>query len=86
MGRQAQLKRARREQAEYVASLTTCEGTWLEIWIPPLGIERERAEDSGSRDYEMLYNAVVERDGDRDGFGDVTQDNCPKNPAKQEGC
>lgn len=30
MGRQAQLKRARREQAEYVASLTTCEGTWLE--------------------------------------------------------
>jgi hypothetical protein len=30
MGRQAQLKRARREQAEYAASLTTCEGTWIE--------------------------------------------------------
>jgi hypothetical protein len=30
MGRQAQLKRARREQAEYVAALTTCEGTWIE--------------------------------------------------------
>ncbi len=30
MGRQAQLKRARREAAEYAASLTTCEGTWLE--------------------------------------------------------
>jgi hypothetical protein len=30
MGRQAQLKRARREQAEYAASLTTSEGTWLE--------------------------------------------------------
>lgn len=30
MGRQAQAKRARREQAEYAAALTTCEGTWLE--------------------------------------------------------
>lgn len=30
MGRQAQLKRARREQAEYAASLTTSENTWLE--------------------------------------------------------
>jgi TIR domain len=61
-------------------------GTWLEIWIPPLGPERERALDSGSRDYEMLYNAVIERDRDGDGFGDVTQDNCPKDPDKQEGC
>lgn len=30
MGRQAQAKRERREQAEYAAALTTCEGTWLE--------------------------------------------------------
>lgn len=30
MGRQAQAKRLRREQAEYAAALTTCEGTWLE--------------------------------------------------------
>ena len=62
------------------------DGTWLEIWIPPLGPERVRADDSGSRDYELLYNAVVERDRDRDGFGDVTQDKCPKDPDKQEGC
>jgi hypothetical protein len=62
------------------------EGTWLEIWIPPLGPERRRADDSGSRDYELLYNAFIERDRDRDGFGDVTQDNCPKDPDKQKGC
>jgi hypothetical protein len=62
------------------------EGTWLEIWIPPLGLERQRAEDSGSRDYELLYNAVIERDADRDGFGDVTQDKCPGDPDRQEGC
>jgi hypothetical protein len=62
------------------------EGTWLEIWIPPLGLERQRAEDSGSRDYELLYNAFIERDRDRDGFGDVTQDKCPRDPDRQEGC
>jgi TIR domain len=62
------------------------EGTWLEIWIPPLGLERQRAEDSGSRDYELLYNAFIERDTDRDGFGDVTQDKCPRDPDRQEGC
>jgi len=62
------------------------EGTWLEIWIPPLGLERQRAEDSGSRDYELLYNAVIERDTDGDGFGDVTQDTCPSDPDRQEGC
>jgi len=62
------------------------EGTWLEIWIPPLGLERQRAEDSGSRDYELLYNAVIERDKDCDGFGDVTQDKSPMDRDRQEGC
>lgn len=42
MGRQAQAKRARREQAEYAAALTTCEGTWLEK--RPDVVEQQRIE------------------------------------------
>jgi hypothetical protein len=30
--------------------------------------------------------AVVEPDGDHDGYGDNTQDKCPSDPAKQAGC
>lgn len=62
------------------------DGTWLEEWIPPLGPERRRSEDSSTHDYELLYNAFIERDRDGDGFGDVTQDNCPGDPGRQAGC
>jgi TIR domain len=62
------------------------DGTWLELWIPPLGPERQRAEDSSEQDYELLYNASIERDRDDDGFGDATQDQCPEDPDRQEDC
>ena len=62
------------------------EGTWLELWIPPLTTEPQLAEDSGSYDYELLYNASIEPDTDRDGFGDVTQDACPEDPNRQKDC
>jgi hypothetical protein len=62
------------------------QGTWLEEWIPPLGAERRRSNNEGEYEYELLYNASIEHDRDRDGFGDVTQDHCPKDPARQDGC
>jgi hypothetical protein len=36
--------------------------------------------------YELLYNASIERDKDGDGFGDATQDHCPKDPDRRAGC
>jgi hypothetical protein len=40
MGKQSRAKRERREQASFVAGLTTCEGTWLER--PPDAAEQAR--------------------------------------------
>jgi hypothetical protein len=62
------------------------QGTWLEEWIPPLGPEPSRAIDTSTFEYELLYNASVERDRDGDGFGDVTQDECPDDSDRQEDC
>jgi hypothetical protein len=62
------------------------QGTWLEEWIPPLGAERRRSNNDSEYEYELLYNASIERDKDRDGFGDATQDDCPEDPNRQEGC
>jgi TIR domain len=62
-------------------------GTTLDEWIPPLGAERRSSDQSGDAvDYELLYNATIEHDRDGDGFGDVTQDRCPKDPSRHEGC
>ena len=62
------------------------QGTWLEIWIPPLTTVPQLSQQDSAHDYELLYNASVEPDRDHDGFGDVTQDDCPKDPTRQEGC
>jgi hypothetical protein len=62
------------------------DGSWLEEWIPPIGTERVRSDESSTQNYELLYNASIERDRDGDEFGDVTQDDCPKDPGRQEGC
>ena len=62
------------------------DGSWLEEWIPPIGTERVRSDESSTQNYELLYNASIERDRDGDGFGDVTQDDCPQDPGRQEGC
>jgi hypothetical protein len=60
------------------------EGTSLQLWIPPLTTVPQLSEST--YDYELLYNASIEPDTDRDGFGDVTQDNCPEDPARQKDC
>jgi TIR domain len=62
------------------------QGTWLEEWIPPLGAKRVVSDDSSTQSYQVLYNATVERDKDGDGYGDVTQDKCPKDADKQDAC
>jgi TIR domain len=62
------------------------EGTSLERWSPPLGPERRPSDSGGAQTYELLYNAIVERDRDGDGYGDVIQDRCPRDPRRHAGC
>ena len=62
------------------------DGTSLERWSPPLGPERRPSDSGGAQTYELLYNAIVERDRDGDGYGDVTQDRCPRDPRRHAGC
>lgn len=61
-------------------------GASLEEWIPPLGPQTRPATNAEADSYELLYNASIEKDEDRDGFGDVTQDDCPKDPSRHKGC
>ncbi len=44
------------------------------------------APTAGTPGLELLLNADVERDADRDGFGDETQDACPTNAGTQGAC
>jgi hypothetical protein len=44
---------------------------------PPLADLESRVQDRISNGAELLVNADIEPDADRDGFGDETQDNCP---------
>ena len=62
------------------------QGAWLERWAPPLGAERRPSDKGAAHDYELLYNASIERDRDGDGFGDVTEDRCPRDAHRHEGC
>jgi hypothetical protein len=56
-------------------------------FFPQLGATETRAPDqTDSDDFEMLFNAVVEPDADRDGYGDETQDGCPERATWQRQC
>lgn len=67
-------------------------GSELRSWDPRLGDGEARAPgqavncfDGGSgADLELLVNADIEDDADRDGYGDETQDRCPADAQRQE--
>lgn len=55
-------------------------------WSPPLAGGEDRPPRAYHRDTELLLSASVERDRDRDGFGDRTQDRCPFDPRRRGPC
>lgn len=59
MGKKSRVKRDRREQAGYVASLTNCEGTWLEH--PPSPEEMQRVSQAAQmlRQYRLLAMQIA---------------------------
>lgn len=63
------------------------QGADLDAWgpVPAVGAATLA---SGPRDVagEMAYNVAIERDVDRDGFGDESQDLCPTDPATHGVC
>jgi len=55
------------------------------LYVPPLaqgGAPRNTTETSGG---ELLVQAVMEPDSDKDGYGDETQDSCPTDAGTQQG-
>jgi hypothetical protein len=58
----------------------------MEEWIPPIGTKQIDSTEPGEENYQLLYNAAVERDKDVDGYGDVTQDQCAKDKNRHTGC
>jgi hypothetical protein len=59
------------------AYLASVGGSLVPDWIPALADGQTRAPSSVNSDLELLVNADVEPDGDRDGYGDESQDRCP---------
>ena len=60
-------------------------GNFTYLFFPPL-LPREAARSSNSTAGELLVQADIEPDDDGDGFGDETQDGCPRQRTTQAGC
>jgi hypothetical protein len=52
------------------------------LYAPPLVKGDAPRASQGEPTGQLLVQAVIERDADRDGYGDETQDACPANPDK----
>ena len=62
-------------------------GATLLGFVPRLADGGEGPYTSGPiTNSELLFNADLEPDSDKDGFGDESQDHCPSNPAIQGAC
>jgi hypothetical protein len=61
-------------------------GASISGWDPVLPDWSSRSPTDSVDDGELLLNADVEVDLDRDGFGDETQDDCPAAPGSRNGC
>jgi len=62
------------------------EGSGAARWSPSLTEGMLDPTPSGTEDVELLFNATIERDRDRDGYGDKTQDRCPQDPRRHANC
>ncbi len=74
--------------ADWSARMTTVPGATIGYWAP---IKNESDPASaptalGGANQALAFNADVEPDADRDGFGDETQDCAPANPALSAAC
>ena len=61
-------------------------GASMDNWSPPLGDGETRSPDGPNPNFQLLVNADIEPDADRDGYGDETQDGCPTDPTAQGVC
>jgi hypothetical protein len=61
-------------------------GTRQYRYSPPLVDGQGPRGSTDTEDEELLLQAVIEPDSDRDGFGDETQDRCPTDPSTSGDC
>jgi hypothetical protein len=61
-------------------------GEHVALLAPPLGVGASGTPGAELYGFRLLVQADVEPDGDHDGFGDLTQDGCPFDTARQAGC
>jgi hypothetical protein len=61
-------------------------GASYDLWDPALGNAETRFRTTGFAGLELLFNADLEADADKDGFGDETQDGCPTQAHTQGAC
>jgi hypothetical protein len=61
-------------------------GAAVASWVSPFADGENRPPDSTLTSVEILVQAVLEPDGDTDGFGDETQDGCVDEAGPRGGC
>jgi hypothetical protein len=61
-------------------------GADADVFIPPPSTTTPTPAPGPDGPFEVSFSADVERDADHDGFGDETQDRCPKDAATQAPC
>jgi hypothetical protein len=61
-------------------------GTRQYQYSPPLVTGEGPRASTDTEDEELLLQAVIEPDSDKDGFGDETQDRCPTDPSTAGAC
>ena len=57
-----------------------------QVWMPPLADNAIAPFPEMNDDVENLYNVDLEADADQDGYGDESQDQCPRDAARQGPC
>lgn len=57
-----------------------------QVWMPPLVDGAIAPPPDVNENVENLYNVDLEADADHDGFGDESQDQCPRDAARQGPC
>jgi hypothetical protein len=74
--------------ADFSARLTTVAGATIAYWAP-IKSESDPASAPtalGGSNHALAFNADIEPDADRDGFGNETQDQCVGTPGPFNGC
>lgn len=73
-------------ELQSVPVIRSLPGASFQRWFPPLADGQTFAPTVTTSDFELMLNATLEPDADKDGWGDETQDKCVGSAGAADGC